>query len=261
MRFFTKNEDFFERFQKSAANIVEASRCLEVIVTSGSVQESHLKEIEEFEHRGDRITHDTMERLNSTFITPFDREDIHQLVSSLDDIAVSVSHTTRKKRPGEVDGVDYFFVDKPAFMHMAEEGAFLEHAQVYSHFYGTSAAQITDRLRAGIDIVLDIDWQGAAQIRQSFPDAVSIFIIPPSLDALQERLMARRQDDAQVIHRRMQRAQDELSHYAEFDYLIVNDDFDKAAAELSAVVIAKRLCMSRQLVQQRKLLSFLLASQ
>lgn len=185
---------------------------------------------------------------------------VKKLVSSLGDIAVSVSHTTRKKRPGEKHGVDYFFVDEPAFMHMLEEGAFVEHAQVFNHYYGTSAEQITERLHAGIDIVLDIDWQGAEQIKHLFKNAVSIFIIPPSVDVLKKRLMDRQQDDEQVIANRMQRASDELSHYPEFDYLIVNDDFAIAADELKAIVVANRLQMSRQVGQQRQLLSFLLSS-
>ena len=186
---------------------------------------------------------------------------VKKLLSSLDDIAVSISHTTRKKRPAEVDGVDYFFVDEPQFVRMIDEAAFVEHAEVFSHYYGTSVSQITDRLRAGIDIVLDIDWQGAQQIKQLFTDAVSVFVIPPSLEVLKERLMSRQQDDETVIQKRMQSACNELSHYAEFDYLIVNDHFDKAAEELKAIVIAHRLRMARQVEQQRQLLSFLLSSQ
>lgn len=186
---------------------------------------------------------------------------VKKLINSLDNIAVSISHTTRKKRPGEVNGVDYFFVDDAAFMQMVEQGAFLEHASVFNHLYGTSKEQITARLRAGTDIVLDIDWQGAAQIRYAFPDAVSIFVIPPSVEVLKQRLMDRQQDDEAVIKRRMQSAYDELSHYAEFDYLIVNDAFAKAAEELKAIVVSHRLQIGRQAEQQRKLLSFLLSSQ
>ena len=186
---------------------------------------------------------------------------VKKLIESLEHIAVSISHTTRKKRPAEVDGVDYFFVDESTFMHMVEDGAFIEHARVFNHFYGTSSEQITARLRAGIDIVLDIDWQGAEQIRHAFPNAVSIFVIPPSVEVLRQRLLDRQQDDKQVIKNRMQSAYDELSHYAEFDYLIVNDDFSKAAEELKAIVVAQRLSIERQAEQQRKLLSFLLSSQ
>lgn len=184
---------------------------------------------------------------------------VKQLLSELDQIEVSVSHTTRQKRPGETHGLDYFFIDDHTFTEMVSQDAFVEHAKVFDHFYGTSAAQITERLQAGIDVVLDIDWQGAQQIKRRFVDAVSVFVIPPSLDVLKQRLMDRQQDDAQTISHRMQRAQNELSHYDEFDYLIVNDDFTVAAAELKAVVVAHRLRMPRQMAAQRKLLSFLLA--
>ena len=185
---------------------------------------------------------------------------VKKLVQDLANIDVSVSHTTRDRRSAEVNGKDYFFIDEPEFQRMVDEQAFVEHAKVFNHYYGTSVAQIKDRLHAGVDVVLDIDWQGAQQIRQSFADAVSVFILPPSLDILKQRLMDRQRDDEQVIHNRMQQAHDEISHYSEFDYLIVNDDFDIAANELQAIVIAHRLIMSRQSVQQRKLLSFLLSS-
>jgi guanylate kinase len=185
---------------------------------------------------------------------------VRKLVKTLDNIAISISHTTRKMRPGEKHGVDYFFIDTEQFLEMINANEFLEHAKVFNHHYGTSMAQINTRLQAGIDVVLDIDWQGAQQIRQIFPDAVSVFIIPPSLLALKQRLLNRRQDDNQVIGHRMRQAQDELSHFAEFDYLIVNDEFDKAVLELQAIVIANRLRMSRQAVVLGKLLSFLLTS-
>ena len=185
---------------------------------------------------------------------------VKKLVHDLNNIVVSVSHTTRDQRPGERDGVDYFFISESAFQQMIDEPAFVEHAQVFNHFYGTSVAQIKDRLHAGVDVVLDIDWQGAQQIKRAFSDAVSVFIIPPSLDILKQRLMARQRDDDHVIQSRMQQAQAEMSHHAEFDYLIVNDVFDVAASELQAVVVASRLQMSRQSGRQRKLLSFLLSS-
>ncbi|ARG96722.1 guanylate kinase [Legionella micdadei] len=186
---------------------------------------------------------------------------VRKLVSGLENIEVSISHTTRKMRPGEKDGVDYFFVTEQQFLEMIDANAFVEHAQVFNHYYGTSVKQINARLAAGIDVVLDIDWQGAQQIRSIFSDAISVFIIPPSLEILQKRLFDRRQDNEEVIGNRMQRAQDELSHFSEFDYLIVNDDFEKASFELQAIVIANRLRMSRQKREQGKLLSFLLASQ
>ncbi|KTD65817.1 guanylate kinase [Legionella santicrucis] len=186
---------------------------------------------------------------------------VRRLVETLDSIEVSVSHTTRSMRPGEQHGKDYFFVDEKEFACMIDDCAFLEYARVFNHLYGTSMVQITKRLHEGIDVVLDIDWQGAQQIRRSFPDAVSIFIVPPSLEALKQRLLNRRQDKDEVISDRMKKAQDELSHYPEFDYLIVNDNFERAAMELGAIVLANRLRIERQINKQSKLLSFLMSSQ
>jgi guanylate kinase len=186
---------------------------------------------------------------------------VQKLVGHLDDILVSVSHTTRDKRTGEVDGKDYFFTEEHQFLEMAAQGEFVEHARVFDYLYGTSKLQIEKNLAEGTDVVLDIDWQGAAQIKQQFPDAVTIFILPPSLDVLKRRLMARQRDNMDVIADRMQRACDELSHYDVFDYLIVNDNFNQAAAELRAIVISNRLRATRQIQKQDKLLSFLLSSQ
>lgn len=186
---------------------------------------------------------------------------VKKLLNALEDIEVSVSHTTRAIRPGEQEGVDYFFVTQAQFLRMVDEGAFVEHAVVFDQYYGTSVAQIQNRLAAGIDVVLDIDWQGAAQIRRLFPQAVSIFIIPPSLHALKQRLQDRKQDNEETISQRMQRAQDELSHFTEFDYLIINDEFGQAAVELQAIVQANRLTFDRQSAKIGKLLSFMLASQ
>ena len=184
---------------------------------------------------------------------------VKKLINDLSNIVVSISHTTRNMRPGETNGVDYFFVDDKEFLKMVDDSSFVEHAQVFNHYYGTSAAQIMERLKSGIDVVLDIDWQGANQIKSSFKDAVSIFVIPPSLEILKERLMNRQQDDSKTIAGRMHSAQDELSHYKDFDYLIVNDDFDIAASELQSIVVAHRLKIERQALKQRKLLSFLLS--
>ena len=186
---------------------------------------------------------------------------VKQLIAKLDHIEVSISHTTRAMRPGETDEVDYFFVDEGEFIEMINANAFIEHARVFNHLYGTSVAQINKRLELGIDVVLDIDWQGAEQIRRLFPAAISVFVIPPSLDVLKQRLRNRGQDNEEVIKSRMIKAQDELSHYPEFDYLIVNDDFEHAAMELRAIVIANRLLIGRQINKQSKLLSFLLSSQ
>lgn len=183
---------------------------------------------------------------------------VKALVTNLSNIEVSISHTTRKIRPGETNGLHYFFVSEKAFLDMVNEDAFIEHARVFDQLYGTSVAQINERLVAGIDVVLDIDWQGAEQIRRLFPDSISVFIIPPSLQVLQQRLESRAQDNEQVISERMARAKEETSHYGEFDYLIVNDDFKKACDELQAIVVANRLLISKQSAKQAKLLSFLL---
>lgn len=183
---------------------------------------------------------------------------VKNLIDTVDNVEVSTSHTTRKIRPGETEGKDYFFVDDSQFQTMIAANGFIEHAQVFNHYYGTSVAQIKSRLMEGIDVVLDIDWQGAQQIRNLFPQAISIFIIPPSLTILQDRLQKRQQDNEKVIKERMKRAQAELSHYPEFDYLIVNDDFNTAANELKAIVIAHRLHTDCQTRKHAKLLSFLL---
>lgn len=186
---------------------------------------------------------------------------VKRLVNSLNDIVVSISHTTRAMRPGEKEGVDYFFVSQAGFIDMVNSNAFVEHAQVFNHYYGTSSAQINERLEQGIDVVLDIDWQGAEQIKRIFPESLSIFIIPPSLEALKQRLFDRKQDTDTIINDRMKRAQEELSHYPEFDYLIVNDDFETAARDLQSIVISNRLQIKRQINKQTNLLSFLLSSQ
>ena len=155
-------------------------------------------------------------------------------------IEVSISYTTRPRRPGEVDGRHYHFVDAPTFAAMRDAGAFLEHARKFGHGYATARAQVDDALRHGRDVVLEIDWQGAAQVRATFPDAIGVFILPPSKAALKARLMARGQDDAEIIAARMRQAREEIAHYAEFDHLIVNDDFDQALSEFTQVVAAVR---------------------
>lgn len=185
---------------------------------------------------------------------------IKKLTKTLESVQVSISHTTRIPRPREIDGGDYFFVSEARFLEMVSHNDFIEYAQVFGHYYGTSVAQLNARLEAGIDVVLDIDWQGAQQIRRIFPTAVSVFIIPPSLKVLRERLVKRGQDDEAIIRQRMQQAQNEMSHYAEFDYLIVNDDFARAAMNLRSIVIANRLSIGRQRNKLADTLSFLLAS-
>jgi guanylate kinase len=168
------------------------------------------------------------------------------LIETEEQIMVSISHTTRAMRPGEVDDVDYHFVDRDAFTRMIGEGAFLEHAQVFDNFYGTAESGIRSQLERGMDVVLEIDWQGARQVRQRFPEAVSIFILPPTQQALRQRLGGRGQDSAEIIDRRMREAKGEMSHYPEYDYLVVNDLFDQALGELRAIVTSQRLRMGAQ---------------
>lgn len=184
---------------------------------------------------------------------------VNRLIQTMPSIELSVSHTTRPSRPKEMHGKDYFFVSLDEFKNMIAQDDFIEYAQVFGNYYGTSKKQIEERMAAGIDIVLDIDWQGASQIRQTFPDAISIFLLPPSLEVLRERLQNRQQDHADVIEKRMQQARDELAHYEEFDYLIVNEEFEVALSQLRAIVTAERLKKNIQIKRQRKLLSFLLA--
>ena len=175
---------------------------------------------------------------------------VKELISESKGIMVSVSHTTRSMRSGEKDGVDYHFIDKDAFLSMVEHSAFLEHAKVFDNFYGTSQQHVEQQLLNGKDVILEIDWQGARQVRRLIQDSQSIFILPPSGAALKERLQQRGQDDDDVIDRRMQDAVNEMSHYAEFDYLVVNDDFDQTLQELKCIIKANRL---RQLQQERSL--------
>ncbi|AFJ48951.1 guanylate kinase [Shimwellia blattae DSM 4481 = NBRC 105725] len=175
------------------------------------------------------------------------------------DTQVSVSHTTRAARPGEVHGEHYFFVSKDEFREMITRDAFLEHAEVFGNYYGTSRETIEQVLATGVDVFLDIDWQGAQQIRTKMPHARSIFILPPSKIELDRRLRGRGQDSEEVIARRMAQAVAEMSHYAEYDYLIVNDDFDTALADLKIIIRAERLRMSRQKQRHDALISKLLA--
>ena len=161
-------------------------------------------------------------------------------------IRLSVSYTTRAPRPGETNGVDYHFVSVENFLQMAARGEFLESAEVYGNYYGTSQAWIAAEIATGRDILLEIDWQGAAQVKQHFPEAVTLFILPPSIEALRERLTGRGQDGLEVIEKRMAAARDDISHAGEFEYIIVNDDFDQALLDFMAVVRASRLVVLRQ---------------
>ncbi len=161
---------------------------------------------------------------------------VRALVTQRPNLVVSVSHTTRRPRANEVEGREYFFVTTEEFQRLVRSGAFLEHAQVFDNFYGTGAAQVRAQLEAGRDVLLEIDWQGARQVRRALPECVTIFILPPSRSALEERLNARRTDSPEIIARRLREAVDDMSHYAEFDYLIVNDRFEQALSDLKTVV-------------------------
>lgn len=186
---------------------------------------------------------------------------LRTLLERQPELLLSVSHTTRPQRRAEQDGVNYHFVSRDTFLAMRERGDFLEHAEVFGNFYGTSALWVDDQLATGADVVLEIDWQGAAQIRERLPDTVSIFILPPSLDALSERLNTRGEDSPEVIQRRLSEAQLEMSQYRQYDYLVVNDRFDEAANELQAIFVSQRLRLERQLVRQGPLLQSLLSGQ
>ena len=180
---------------------------------------------------------------------------VKALIDDADNIMVSVSHTTRAMRDGEKEGVDYHFVKQEEFLSMVDGGEFLEHANVFDNYYGTSQKHVEQQLLQGLDVILEIDWQGARQVRKQFPESLSVFILPPSSEALKDRLQNRGQDNEEIINRRMKDAVNEMSHYAEFDYIIVNDDFNQALQEFGCVFKANRLS---QLQQERKLENLLI---
>ena len=171
---------------------------------------------------------------------------LRELVPADEGLVMSVSHATRAMRPGEQDGVHYHFVSVERFEQLVEQGAFLEHARVFDNYYGTAEDAVRAQLARGLDVVLEIDWQGARQVRRRFAEAVSIFILPPNIEALRERLSNRGQDSEQVVERRMADVRSELSHYPEYDYLVINDRFEAALAQLRAIVSAERLREPRQ---------------
>ena len=184
---------------------------------------------------------------------------VKELISSLNSLSVSVSHTTRQKREGEIDGKDYFFISVEKFKMMQVDSAFLESAQVFDNFYGTAQKTVEDTLLQGNDVILEIDWQGAQQIRKLLPASISIFILPPSIETLRQRLEGRGKDNAEIIARRMHDAVTEMRHYSEFDYVVVNEDFGVALNELKSIVIANRLVQARQSHNLNTLLTDLLA--
>jgi guanylate kinase len=161
---------------------------------------------------------------------------VSSLLAARPSLKVSVSHTTRKPRATEVEGRDYHFVTPAQFHQLIGQNAFLEHARVFDNYYGTGAEQVRDKLAAGNDVLLEIDWQGARQVRAAMPDSTSIFILPPSRAALEQRLRERRTDSAETIARRLADASTDMSHYDEFDYVVINDQFERAAAELGAIL-------------------------
>ncbi len=173
-------------------------------------------------------------------------------------VRVSVSHTTRAPRDGEVDGVAYNFVSLAEFDQVIDAGQFLEYAEVFTNKYGTSKLWVEEQLAAGIDVILEIDWQGAQQVREKMPNALSIFILPPSRTELERRLTGRGTDSAEIIAGRMAQAESEMSHFGEFDYLVINDQFDEALNQLQAIFTANRLKMGVQTAVQKSLLEDLL---
>lgn len=183
---------------------------------------------------------------------------LKQLIVELDAVQTSISHTTRTKRESEVDSVDYHFVDIASFKDLIDSNAFYEHAEVFGNHYGTSKSSIAEQLAKGIDVILEIDWQGARQIKQQLPMSHSIFILPPSKSELESRLKGRGQDNDDVIAGRMNAAIDEMSHYDEYDYLVVNDDFLAAVSEIKAIIRAERQKLALQQQKHAQLLSNLL---
>ena len=183
---------------------------------------------------------------------------VAQLLESDPNLAVSVSHTTRKRRPTETDGLNYHFVDTQTFARMTQELAFLEHAEVFGNHYGTAKDSVSAELGQGHDVILEIDWQGARLVGINYPEAVSIFILPPSRETLTLRLQDRGQDDAAVIGERTDQAQEEMAHYADYDYLVVNDCFATAVDELTCIVAATRLSTAHRQQRLQTLISELL---
>jgi guanylate kinase len=180
---------------------------------------------------------------------------VHALLNINPLIDLSISYTTRDPRHGEQDGKDYHFVSRETFLEIAKRGEFLESAEVYGNLYGTSQTWISREITRGRDILLEIDWQGAAQVRRLFPDCISIFILPPSISALEQRLKGRGKDNDEVIAKRMAAVRDDVAHIAEFDYVIINDNLDDALRELDAVVLSARLRCAKQLSRHHDLIN------
>jgi len=180
---------------------------------------------------------------------------VNALININPQINLSVSYTTRPPRPGERNGKDYHFVSRETFLAMSERGEFLESAEVYGNLYGSSQTWISQENARGRDILMEIDWQGAAQIRRLFPDCISVFILPPSMEALEQRLKGRGKDDSEVISKRLAAVRDDVAHIAEFDYVIINDNLNEALRGLNAVVLSARLKCARQLAVHQALIN------
>ena len=161
---------------------------------------------------------------------------VKRVIATRPDLKFSISYTTRPARPGERDGVDYFFLDRDEFMRLRDAGAFLEYAEVFGHFYGTGKQQVSELCAAGKDVLLEIDWQGARQVMNNDPDCTSIFILPPSIETLEQRLHGRATDSEAVIARRLGEAIDDISHWSEFDHIVINDDLEQAVTQLLAIL-------------------------
>jgi guanylate kinase len=185
---------------------------------------------------------------------------VKALLENCPNLKVSISNTTRNKRAGELDGVHYHFTAKEQFVDMISQGAFLEHAEVFGNYYGTARQMVEDTLKQDIDVILEIDWQGAQQVRHSYPNAVSVFIMPPSRAALRQRLEGRGQDSAEIINQRLNGAITDMSHFVEFDYVVINDDFDIALEDLIAIVKASRLRQNIQVIRHQQRIGDLLSN-
>ena len=186
---------------------------------------------------------------------------VKQLLATTNELSVSVSHTTRPPRPGEIDGQHYHFIETDTFTTAINENKFLEYAEVFGNYYGTSEHSVRAQLSAGIDVILEIDWQGAQQIKTIFPEATMVFILPPNIATLRQRLSTRAQDSIEVIEQRLSGAVTEMAQYVNADYVVVNDNFEVALAELKAIIIADRQTLARQQRRYRRTIAALLDNQ
>jgi guanylate kinase len=183
---------------------------------------------------------------------------VKALLERVTNLHVSVSHTTRGQRPGELEGVHYHFTEKESFLSLVNEGGFIEYAEVFGNYYGTAQKTVKEQLDKGHDVLLEIDWQGAEQVRKLFPESKQIFILPPTQFDLRQRLSNRGTDAVEVIEHRLGCAVEDMQQYVNFDYIIVNDDFNKALHDLESVIIANRLVLSQQAHRHQKLISDLI---